>query len=273
MKNVKNVPNFYQRNNKAEINSFNGIIVLPSVVAWENYEWTHNYFVKKPEQGFFLWVKESIFSQINTLVEIDSKNVFQKMNNLIVIEKGIKAKLFSTCKSLKEVKGKHFAKAKIIIKKNSFLEFLQYSSWQKGDEFKSEYEFFLEEKAYLKANISNKNKGAKIVTKENVYLGKRKASADVRIKMVAEKGGTFFSESYIHGESNTKGHLECSGLISGKDSKITSIPGLMCNSDKAELTHEAFVGKISEGKLMYLRMRGLSLRKAEEIIINSFLSL
>jgi len=273
MKNAENAPNFYQIDNKIEhMQSRDGVIILPSILAWEKFKWTHEYFIKKPKQGFFLWIKKPISQRLNTLIEISSKNIFQEISNLIIIEKGLNAELSSFCRSTREIKGKHFAKAKIVIRENSTLEFLQCNSWRKEDEFRANYEFFLDKKAKLRTTVTNQSNGSKIVTREDIYLKEKKSSADVRIKMVAKQGGTFFSESYMHGENEIRGHLECSGLILDNKSKITSIPGIICDSNKAELTHEASIGKISEEKLMYLRMRGLSEKKATELIINSFLN-
>lgn len=273
MKNAENVPNFYQIDNKIEhIQSDEGVIILPSNLAWKKFSWTHKYFDKKPKQGFFLWFKKNSTKKFNTLVEINSENIIQEMNNLIVIEKGINITLSSSCGSTKRVKGKHFALAKIIIKENSKLEYSQGNLWRNEDEFESNYTFILNKGAKLETSIINQADGAKINTKENIYLRGKESSADVRIKMIAKNKGIFFSESYMHGEDEAKGHLECSGLIIDKKSKITSIPGIICYSNKAELTHEASIGKISEEKLLYLRMRGLSEKKATELIIKSFLN-
>lgn len=273
LKNAKNAPNFYQIDNRIErAEGGRGAILLPSFLAWEKFSWTHEYFSEKPKQGFFLWIQESVSQKLNTLVEIKSKNVVQKMSNLIVIEKGLKVDLSSFCRSITEVKGKHFALAKIVIKDESVVEYSQRNSWGEGDSFEANYQFFLEKKAKLKTTIINQGNGAKVNTREDVYLRGKKASADLRIKMIANKGGVFNSQSFMYGEDEVRGHLECSGLIVDRKSKITSLPGIVCSSNKAELTHEASIGKISEEKLIYLRMRGLSEKKATELIIKSFLN-
>lgn len=272
-KSAENAPNFYQLNNDIKgIEVLDGAEIMPSSLAWKKFSFTHELFFKKPKQGFFLWVKKSVSLPLHTLIEIDSKNISQEMSNLIIIEKDINVKLISSCLSKKEVKGKHLALAKIIVKDNSTLDYTQNNSWKKGDVFTAHYEFFLNKNSKLKSKIINQSDGASVETREDVYLLQKKANADLRIKMIASNGGEFFSESYMHGEDEVKGHLECSGLITNKDSKIVSIPGIICNSNKAELTHEASIGKISEEKLMYLRMRGLSEEKATELIIKSFLN-
>mgnify|MGYP006936261042 FL=1 len=86
MKNAENAPNFYQIDNKIEyMQSRDGVIILSSILAWEKFKWTHEYFNKKPKQGFFLWIKKPISQRLNTLIEISSKNIFQEISNLINI--------------------------------------------------------------------------------------------------------------------------------------------------------------------------------------------
>lgn len=273
MKNAENALNFYQIDSEIKsIKEQEGVIIMPSVLAWNKFEWMHDYFEKKPKGGFLLFVKEPISKRLNTLVEMESEKVFQKMSNLIIIEKGLKVKLSSLCRSKNKGTGKHFAKAVVVIKEGAELEFSQGNLWRKNDEFSASYQFVLEKKAKLKTIITNQGEGAKVNTREDVFLYGKKSSADIRIKMIAKSEASFYSESYMHGEEEARGHLDCSGLIVGSEAKIVSIPGLVCNSNKAELTHEASIGKISEEKLTYLRMRGLSCKKATELIINSFLN-
>jgi Fe-S cluster assembly scaffold protein SufB len=272
MKNVENVPNFYKRDNKiAEIKEKDGIILIPSSIAWDNFDWTRDYYKKKPKHGFFAWVKKEVETPINTLIEIASKDVSQDLMNLIVVDRGIEADFNSLCMSKKSVSGKHNAKAVIVLKDNALLNFNQKNIWGKDDEFNAIYEFILDKNARLNNNIVNYGTKSKFHTREDVYLVGDNSSADFRLKMVADKGSVIISESYMYGKAKSKGYLDCSGIVVDKDSRISSIPGIFCEDKNAELNHEASIGKISEEKLIYLRSRGLSEKKAIELIINSFL--
>jgi len=273
MKSAKNVPNFYKKDNKnAEILEEKGIILIPSNIAWDSFEWTQDYYKKKPKHGFFVWVKEQINKPLNTLIEIVSKDISQDLMNLIVVDRGLSVSINSSCLSKKNVKGRHNAKAVIVLRDSSSLNFVQKNIWGEGDEFNAMYEFILDNNASLKNTTINYGKNTKVHTREDVLLVGKKSSADFRLKMIADDESTFISESYMYGKNESRGYLECSGIMIDKKSKISSIPGIFCESRDAELTHEASIGKIAEEKLIYLRSRGLSERKAIELIINSFLN-
>ena len=271
MKNAKPAPDFYQRDNEIKSIKEGGNIIAPSISAWKDFAWTKDYFEKKPKGGFFIWVKEGGSFPMSTLIEIASFNISQKLDNLIVVEKD--AELSSFCHSLKSsLKGVHSASTKIIIKEGVALNYSQRNVWKQGDEFSAHYQFLIEKGGRLKSSTVNYGTGSRIKTREDIFLLEKGASADFRIKMIADKKTEIESESYMYGEDETRGHLECTGVIIDKDSKIASVPGIICDSNKAMLTHEATIGRIAEEELTYLRMRGLSEKKATELIISSFLN-
>lgn len=274
MKNAKSVPSFYQENNeKPIIIEKEGVILIPSNLAWETFEWTQDYFEKKPKQGFFLWVKETQKDFLNTFIEINSEKISQQFQNLIVVEKDVKVKIKSTCLSQKKRKGKHVAKATVLLKENSEVLYTQKNSWNEKDEFSAEYKFLIEKNVKFKNNIINLGIGSLIRTREDIFLIEKGATVDFNIKMVADKKADFIGETYMYGFGSSKGHLECTGLILDKESKISSIPGIICESNEAELTHEASIGKINEEKMIYLQSRGISSKRAQEILINGFLGI
>ena len=60
MKNVKNArcANYIQIDNIVrQIQATKEIIILPSKQAFEKYNWTRKYFIEKPQEGYFVWVK------------------------------------------------------------------------------------------------------------------------------------------------------------------------------------------------------------------------
>jgi Fe-S cluster assembly scaffold protein SufB len=62
-------------------------------------------------------------------------------------------------------------------------------------------------------------------------------------------------------------------IVIDKNSKISLIPELICQNKKAQITHEASIGKISEEELNYLRMRGLTEDEAINLIVSGFLKI
>ena len=84
-------------------------------------------------------------------------------------------------------------------------------------------------------------------------------------------GGTIISRGAIVGEApQTKGHIECRGLIL-RDGIMHAIPEIDGRVVDVELSHEAAVGKIARDEIEYLMARGLSEEEATATIIRGFL--
>ena len=311
MKNVKNVreqtdkklsalANYYQIDNKApKICQLKGIEILPSKIAWQKYNWTKKYFSKKPKHGYFIWVKEQPKSVLFTCISLAKKNIRQTLQNLLVVENNLKVKLQGTCNTLKRnLEGFHKAIGKIVLKEGAVLKYEHIHSWGEKDVVQPDYEFLLEKKARLdynykvfsspeklkmktlltllesssaNLNIMGKFSQTKTEIKDTLILKEKGASGIIKLRLVGNKKSQISAYSQIRAKSESKGHLDCQGLLIDESSKISLIPELLCESKKAQITHEASIGKISEEALNYLRMRGLNEKEAINLIVNGFL--
>lgn len=289
-------------NKTPKICQISGTEILPSKTAWKKYNWTKKYFQKKPKQGYFIWVKKNISSYLSTCVSIAAKNTKQNLQNLLVIEKNLKVNLQGTCASQrKNLSGKHQAKGKIILKENSVLRYEHIHSWGENDIVETDYQFILEknskldyfyknfqspkkikintqinafEKASANLNIIINSVQSNIDINDILILKEKNSSGIIKLRLVAKKNSKITARSQVRAEAESKGHLDCQGLLTDSEknkSIIKLIPELVCQNKKAQITHEASIGKISEEELNYLRMRGLTEKQAIDLIINGFL--
>jgi Fe-S cluster assembly scaffold protein SufB len=301
MKNVRNV-HFWQIDNKIKnILKVKGVILLTSPEAWKKFGWTRKYFSKKPEQGYFIWVKEQINFPLFSCISIAHKNVSQKLQNLLIVEKDLKVSLQGSCNSLKkDLNGKHKANGKIILKQGSSLKYSHIHSWGEKDIVEPEYEFILEKDSKLdytfktlftpkKLKINNSFNlfaGAscdiktiancvktEISIKDVLMLKGKGASGVINLRLVGGKDSKVLAHSQVIADSESKGHLDCQGLLADKESNISLIPELVCKNKLAQITHEASIGRISQEQLSYLRMKGLTEKQATNLIINGFLEI
>ena len=93
------------------------------------------------------------------------------------------------------------------------------------------------------------------------------------ITRTISKGGVIFARADIQGNAlNTKGHIECQGLVvdEGKG-VIHSIPQIS-GSFGTELSHEAAIGRIAKDKIEYLMTRRMTEEEAVSVIIRGFLN-
>jgi len=73
------------------------------------------------------------------------------------------------------------------------------------------------------------------------------------------------------GSADTKGHMECNGIMLDAEAVIHAIPELKATYPDTELSHEAAVGKIAGEQIDYLMARGLTEEQARALIIRGFL--
>jgi len=285
-----------------KICQIDGVEILPSRVAWEKYNWSRKYFQKKPKEGYFIWVKKNISSSLLTCIFIANQNTKQTLQNLLVIEKNLNVNLQGICSAQrKNLFGRHKAQGKIILKENSVLKYEHFHSWGQNDIVESNYQFFLKknskldyfyktlqtpkklkinshlnlfQKASADLNIIINSIRSNVEINDVLILKEKNSSGVIKLRLVGRKNSQISGHSQVKAEAEGRGHLDCQGLLvdSGKNNSIIKlIPELICQNKKAQITHEASIGKISEEELNYLRMRGLTKKQAIDLIVNGFL--
>lgn len=96
------------------------------------------------------------------------------------------------------------------------------------------------------------------------------------LKGVAEDTSSihFFGRIIIESEcGNTQSFLEERILLLSDKAKAEAIPELEIHTDDVKCSHAASISRIPEEHLFYLQSRGVSKRKAEEMIIEGFLTI
>jgi len=298
MKNVKNA-NYVQIDHEIQISGEKDVIILSSPEAYKRFRWSREYFKKKPEEGYFIWVKNSINHPLITCISISSKNISQNPINLVIIEKDVKAEIYSICNAVKKnLCGNHVGYSKVIAKENSRLEMRHFHRWGKEDTVNSNLEFFLKKGAELSHNYkclevpmklkmenntyleesSSVNfvitvwaKDGEVEMHDSIFLNGRESNGISRVRMIGDKKSRINAYSKIIANDAGTGHLDCMGLLISESSSINAIPELVNRNKDASLTHEASVGKISEEILNYLRSRGLTEDQAIDLIVSGFL--
>ncbi|SKC81054.1 SufB/SufD family protein [Maledivibacter halophilus] len=298
MKDVKGA-NYTQIDNKAQIVQQENVVILTSPKAYERFDWSREHFPTKPYEGYFIWIKNSLADPLITNTLICSEHVSQSTMNLVVVEEGIRAKMYNTCAAKRQnLYGKHVGRTKTIVKKNAMLEINHLHSWGKDDQVSSSMELILEkgaeiyltqkcQRAPMKLVLENRNyldekaslnysttilaNESKIEMYDDTYLNGKDANGISRVKVIAKKNTEINTKSRMFANESATGHLDCMGLLLSNDSSIVAVPELINKNKDASLTHEASVGKISDEVLNYLRSRGLSEDQAIDLVITGFL--
>ena len=114
--------------------------------------------------------------------------------------------------------------------------------------------------------------------------GTQNATSEVEIKLIGDDSrARIISRSVARDSSRQvfkfrliahgrgRGHVECDSIIMDR-AAVRSIPEVWAENSRAELVHEAAIGKIAGEQLVKLMSLGLTQEEAEETIIGGFLS-
>jgi len=299
MKNVKNAL-FWQIDHQIKKSeSQEGLVILPSRQAYKKFSWTKNLFVDKPKEGYFVWLKKQIDFPLTTCITIASPKTTQNLTNLLVIEENIKAEANVVCNAAgKSLCATHRAQGRLILKKGASLAYNHFHQWGGEDSVNTDYEFILEEGSRLVYNYRNiaplkdlhlkttvisqkdsscnvnlvaRGLGSKIAIEDTVFLRGVGSRGVVKLRLVGGKDSQIKAVSKIVAEKESLGHVDCQGLLISEQAEISLTPQLIVKNKKAQITHEASVGRIAEENLNYLRTRGLTEDEAIDLIVTGFL--
>ena len=227
-------------------------------------------------------------------------NDIQTVHNIIIAEEGAELHLITGCVSSHSVgQGSHYGITELYVGKNALISTTMIHTWgenvtvvprsaarvEENGTFLSNYISMKPVKhvqMYPEARLTGENaiarfssvilapKGSELDLGQRAILEAKGSSAELRSRVIT-RGGTVISRSHIiGGAEETRGHIECNGLIleSGIIHAIPEIEGRLTNTS---LSHEAAVGKIAHEEIEYLMARGLNEEEATATIIRGFL--
>ncbi len=98
-------------------------------------------------------------------------------------------------------------------------------------------------------------------------------SSYVNTRSISKSGGvsTFRSAVVVTERAeNSKSAVSCQSLMIDSDSRSDTIPAMDIRTDKADVGHEAKIGRISGDAVFYLMSRGISEEEARALIVSGF---
>jgi Fe-S cluster assembly scaffold protein SufB len=264
--------------------------------AQAELEQTHGYFIRAlPGVKVKLPVQACLFISQNGLA--------QNVHNIVIAEEGSELQLITGCTiGLHVSKGLHIGISEFFVKKNATITFSMIHSWDKGVDVRPRTGVIVEENGtfinnyicfkpvkslqmypvtYCVGKNSKTSYHTLLYGVEKSYLdvGSKAeliaegSRAEIISRAVAMDESQIFARGHLIGKNkDTKGHLECQGLLLSEKAKIHAIPELEGKVSGCELSHEAAVGKIKEEELWYLMSRGLTEEEATSMIIKGFLN-
>ena len=98
-------------------------------------------------------------------------------------------------------------------------------------------------------------------------------SSYVNTRSISKSGGisTFRSAVVVGSKAHgSKSSVSCESLMLDSESRSDTIPAMDIRTNKADVGHEAKIGRISDEAVFYLMSRGLSEEEAKALIVSGF---
>lgn len=257
------------------------------------------------ELGFFIYVPPNTKVPIpvyNCLVITSDKRV-QFAHNIIYVDSGSEINVVTGCAVPHGVSnGLHIGISEFYIGKNARLTYAMIHAWtsglhvrprtsvyvEKGGEYVNYYaiyspvasvqsypKIYLEEnsRVYVASIASGTGSGIYDLGTKTV-LGGKNSSSEIISRVIAKDESKIYSRADIEAlSSDTRGHIECLGLILSSNALISSIPTISSREPGAILTHEAAIGYIADREVEYLMSKGFTESEAKSIIIRGFMNI
>ncbi len=256
--------------------------------------------------GAFIHVREGakVVTPIHTYFLITENQIAQADHTVLIAEPGSETTFVEGCTAppLLQFAG-HFGGTEIYVKKGAKVTDVVLQNWPGYVHTRPITRAVLEEGAEIHLltvllgtgastgrdeEIVIRGKGGKAVVESIGFVKNReRITDDIRILLDApETSGLINTKSVARDNAlsvsytdiraterahHSRGHIECAGLLLTPGGIHETWPTLATEVDDVHLDHEAFVGRISEEILLYLKSRGLSEEDAVSMIVRGYI--
>ncbi|MEK7274586.1 MAG: SufD family Fe-S cluster assembly protein [Candidatus Desantisbacteria bacterium] len=254
--------------------------------------------------GYFIRARAGtrITKPIQACLFIGTQGLVQSVHNIIIAEEGSELHVIAGCTTHPDVSsGMHIGVSEFYVKKGATVTFTMIHGWaedvdvrprtgaiiEEGGTFISNYICFKPVRSiqmYPTASCIGRDSRVRFHTLiygsknslfdvgSRVFLQAEGSRAEMTARVIATDSSRIISRGHLIGDvSETKGHLECRGLLLSNEASIHAIPEIEAKTAGCDLSHEAAVGKIQQAQLCYLMSRGLNEDEATALIVRGFL--
>ena len=254
--------------------------------------------------GSFVYVPKGVKVDIplQSYFRLNAKGAGQFEHTLIIVDEGADLHFIEGCSAPKyNVANLHAGCVELFVRKNARLRYSTIENWSKNmynlntkraiveeggtcewisGSFGS-HESYLYPTTILRGDSShceftgvtfagmgqNLDTGAKMI-----HIGKN-TSSFMDTKSICKSGGiSTFRSSVVIGKNaeGAKASVNCGSLMLDSVSRSDTVPGMELHTDKADVGHEAKIGRISDDAVFYLMSRGISETDAKAMIVSGF---
>ncbi len=256
--------------------------------------------------GSFVYVPKGVKVEIplQSYFRLNAKGAGQFEHTLIIVDEGADLHFIEGCSAPKyNIANLHAGCVELYVAKNARLRYSTIENWSKNmynlntkravveeggvvewvsGSFGS-HESYLYPTSVLKGDRSHAEftgvtfagKGQNLDTgAKMIHIG-RDTSSYIDTKSICKSGGisTYRSSVEIRKSAEgSKASVNCGSLMLDSDSRSDTVPAIDVRTDKADVGHEAKIGRISDEAVFYLMTRGIPESEARAMIVSGFAS-
>ncbi len=256
------------------------------------------------EIGYFVYVPPNtkVPIPIYTCLAITGEKRIQYAHNIVYVDEGGEAHVVTGCTVPHGIRdGVHIGISEFYVSERAKLTYTMIHAWSEGLHVRPRTGVFIEEngeyvsyyiiyspigsiqtlpkiflkkrsKAYLATVTAASGNGVYDIGSKTV-LEEKNSSSEIISRVVARDNSKVYARAEIEArESDTKGHIECLGLLLSTNASISSIPIITSKKPGALLSHEAAIGMIAEHELEYLMSKGFTEDEARAVLVRGFMN-
>ena len=120
------------------------------------------------------------------------------------------------------------------------------------------------------------SKGQHLDTGASIIHVAPHTSANINTRTISKSGGTATYRSAVKvtkAAHHAKCSINCESLMLDNESRSDTLPVMDIEGDKADIGHEAKIGRISDEAIFYLMARGINEEEARAMIVRGFIGI
>ena len=254
--------------------------------------------------GSFVYVPKGVNVGIplQSYFRLNAKGAGQFEHTLIIVDEGAQLHFIEGCSAPKyNVANLHAGCVELFVGKNAKLRYSTIENWSKNMYNLNTKRAKVEENGIMEwvsgsfgshvsylypmtilkgdnarsqfTGVTFAGKGQNLDTgAKMVHIGKD-TSSYINTRSISKGGGisTYRSAVVIQNQAkNAKSAVSCQSLMLDDESRSDTVPAIDVRTNKADVGHEAKIGRISDDAVFYLMSRGVSEEEAKSLIVSGF---
>ena len=254
--------------------------------------------------GSFVYVPKGVNVEIplQSYFRLNAKGAGQFEHTLIIVDEGAQLHFIEGCSAPKyNVANLHAGCVELFVGKNAKLRYSTIENWSKNMYNLNTKRAKVEENGIMEwvsgsfgshvsylypmtilkgdnarsqfTGVTFAGKGQNLDTgAKMVHIGKD-TSSFINTRSISKGGGisTYRSAVVIQNQAkNAKSAVSCQSLMLDDESRSDTVPAIDVRTNKADVGHEAKIGRISDDAVFYLMSRGISAEEAKSLIVSGF---